>query len=778
MDLHSISSDFFNPGGTYWLPTILIAVSFLLMVWRAVCRCLYRLPETKRIKGLWLLASCMVLVWSMGFWLYMYAIDHNTALCQACECTAVSDFELLCRSAVASLGMFMFNIDSNVFDNINGLPLVKGLISLLSLIAGGLTIWLIVLLFWKRLWASLKAWWCSLFEHSNELYVFFGINEATKLLADSINKDSKGRKYRLLFVEFPIIEEDNNDSGLGSIMKSVTHRVDTFRTARAYHAQLSIANTLPNCVSMPSGAKTYSILQRIGLSDVAKMIRKTSNKIHLFFLSDNDVFNIESVAVLKRDATIQAKSDKYECIFYCHTRSNSIRRVIENDMPKSGISVKVVDSSRLCVDLLKYHKEFHPVNYVDIQDDATVSSPFNALVVGFGEVGLDTVRFLYEFGAFVKTGSSAENVERSDFHCDVVDKNMSDLAGQFIANAPAIKPTMSFAGGVEGASSLITLHNMDCHSVDFYQHLEQWIHGLNYVVVATGDDEMNISLAVRIFRLAVRHDTDFERFRILVRVRRDENGHFHQIAHYYNRLFAAEMKKGEGNRQNIVSKEEIIDTPITLFGSFEDIYRYEYIVSDDLLEKVKKFKERYDSSIEALQKQSGNEVYPTMTWDEEIASYLQLDGDYAGYSPTFSNVMKLRRMQSQNFENCYHIDTKQRLAMCALGADEYNALTNHQLFRKNNETTYHWKAGVKPKEKLIKVLDTLAQTEHLRWNASHEILGYQDKGGERDKDEARLFHGCIKPWTALSEDIRSFDYNVVDVSLDIIETKEKNQTDS
>ena len=57
----------------------------------------------------------------------------------------------------------------------------------------------------------------------------------------------------------------------------------------------------------------------------------------------------------------------------------------------------------------------------------------------------------------------------------------------------------------------------------------------------------------------------------------------------------------------------------------------------------------------------------------------------------------------------------------------------------------------------------LAQTEHLRWNASHQALGYQyDSSG---KDEARLLHDCLCDWEQLKDDKRSYDYNTVDVSL-------------
>lgn len=42
-------------------------------------------------------------------------------------------------------------------------------------------------------------------------------------------------------------------------------------------------------------------------------------------------------------------------------------------------------------------------------------------------------------------------------------------------------------------------------------------------------------------------------------------------------------------------------------------------------------------------------------------------------------------------------------------------------------------------------------------------------GDENYKDEARLKHGCLKNWSKLSIEMKSNDYDVVDVSLGIIE---------
>ena len=391
---------------------------------------------------------------------------------------------------------------------------------------------------------------------------------------------------------------------------------------------------------------------------------------------------------------------------------------------------------------------------------------------------MDVVRFLYEFGAFVKTGSTNQKVERSEFCCHVIDKEMADLAGLFVANAPAIKPSMPFLENNISEKSLITLHQMDCRSVVFYQELESWIkNNLNYVVICTENDELNISLAVRIFKLAIRYRQDMENFCILVRIKNDNNGHIQRIAEHYNRLWASELHstdKKKRTHQKTITTNTHPRFPIYLFGLAKDTYTFDNIISENLDNEAKLYKERYDASVNALKKQSGNAEEDALTWENEHKDLMQLTDEYKGFSPTYSGIMRLRRIQSQNKENSLHLQTKQRLAYRSLGEDNFSVLAKHQLFRKENEITYTWKDYVKPRPSVNRVLDVLAQTEHLRWNASHEILGYSDEGDEDHKDEARLQHGCLKDWQELSTTIQSYDYNVVDVSLDIIEINGKN----
>lgn len=613
-------------------------------------------------------------------------------------------------------------------------------------------------------------------------YIFWGMNDATYYLAKDINNTKQARgdlNYRIVVVR------TNNDTD-NAVAKNGMERLFNFLSLknkdldRLKELDCITTDTYSNLATIETTTNekfkpTNILREELRLKSICRFIRKTNGTVHLFFLSDNEEANILGVENLRRDNEILTFTKKGKVVFYCHARYNSAHRVIEDEHFSENVEVKVVDSSHISVELLKRNVELQPVSFVKIENDATVSSSFNSLVVGFSEVGMDAVRFLYEFGAFVKTGSTNENVVRSGFSCHVIDKEMSNLAGVFVANAPSIKPAMPFLekDTDSDTKSSITLHQMDYRSVTFYQELKGWIgNNLNYIVICTENDELNISLAIRIFRLSIRYRQTMENLCILVRIHNDKNGHIQRIAEHYNRLWAAELHSNDKEKrthQKTITNNEHLQMPIYLFGSDKETYTYENIISENLEREAKLYKDKYDASINAMKRQSGNREEETQNWENEHKDLMQLTDEYKGYSPTYSGVMRLRRIQSQNRENSLHLHTKQRLAYRALGDNDYSILTNHQLFRKENEITYTWKDYIKPRPSVTRVLDVLAQTEHLRWNASHEILGYQDKGNEKYKDEARLYHGCIKEWNALSDITKSFDYNVVDVSLDIIE---------
>lgn len=649
--------------------------------------------------------------------------------------------------------------------------------------------------------AGLRMFWAAWgpCTSKNTTYVFWGINEAAWHMAESIkawHRRNGGESFRLVVVRGGVHGADNAaQGGLERLLGFLS--VDEKEMALLQKTDCLATGTYGDIAESAGDAApgiTVDLLAKgLGLKTLARIIRrKTSGRLLFFFLSDDERDNILSTVSLKKDSTLDrwlAEEPSRKVSLYCHARYNGLHRVIEDNEMKSRIEVNVVDSSHISVELLKKTTGLQPVDFVKVEADATVSSPFNALVVGFSEVGQDSVRFLYEFGAFVKTGSTDDDVRRSDFHCHVVDRNMADLAGAFVANAPEISPSLPFVKDGVRPGALLTLHKMDCRSVEFYRAMEGWIKDLNYVVIATDDDELNMTLGIRLFRLAIRYRRDMERLCILVRIHDDDEGHFQRVADHYNRLWEAELNSDSKNKrhQSRLKTGDACSKPIIrIFGLDNRTYTYENVIQEDTLAEAKRFKARYDKAMTELKKISG-ETDPaqlaTKDWDEEVRDLMQLedfivvDGQrrphpYKDCVPTYTAVMRLRRTQNQNLANCLHLATKRRLASLALGDAELRVFDGHHLLRREGTLTYVWKDYVRPDIRATRVLDVLAQTEHLRWNAAHEILGYRSSPDEGHTDEAALVHGCIRPWQGLSARHKSYDYNVVDMSLGIIGVKD------
>lgn len=727
------------------------------------------------------LTYAFVAVWILGFVVYdlgMYP-DH-------CESGGHAIWALLGVAPMAVIQAFeMFILQSDVsaiHDSCHNSAWFMFFFSIAHLLAAFISMVFVIKHFGFNIVANFIRVIKTHFWMTNvkDLYVFWGMNDATYYLAKDIIKNKRDINARIIIIRVNNDKEDPNKrigwDRLFSFLSLTNNNLDNLQELQKKGCLTN--STFGSLTDVHAGNANDLIRYELRLSSLVKLMNHTTGKVHMFLINDDESFNIQAVGNLKRDLSIKEYVNNGQKVkFYCRARYNSVHRVIEDEPTHENIEVRVIDSAHLSVEQLKLKENIHlqPVSYVNVENDATVSTPFNALVVGFSEVGMDMVRFLYEYSAFVKTGSTNDNVMPQDFHCDVVDKEIPALAGQFVANAPAIKPLLHLKKEDKKDDfrlSAIELYEMDCQSVKFYNYLQDWLPQVNYIVLATGDDELNMSHAVRLFRLAIRYGTDISRLRILVRVRHDENGHLKKIAEHYNRLWAAECKSTNNDKrhQGIIEATEIIDGPITPFGSTESIYTYDHIVNESLKESAKRFKEKYDLSLIELQRVAGQQTDTYTSWDDEQNQYMQLTGQYKGFSPTYSGMMRLRRIQSQNTANSMHAATKVELAKRAL-KEKYDLIKMHGLSRKVNEIEYQWRDHCnEPIEDIQRVMDVLAQTEHLRWVASHEILGYQeyqprDPEDPGKKDEAKLLHGYMCAWNMLSTETKSYDYNAVDVSI-------------
>lgn len=761
------------------------------------------------------LTYAFVIVWILGFVVYdvgMYP-DHSVKDNAFWALLGVAPM-----AVIHAFGMFILQSDvSAIHEGCHNSAWFMFFFSIAHLLAAFISLVFVIKHFGFNIVASfIRVIKTHFFVKNKEnLYIFWGMNDATYFLAKDIitpnKKDTtKEKDPRIIIVRVNNTKEDPNKpigmDRLFSFLSLSNNNLDNLQELQKLGCLT--CSTFGSLTDIQAANNNDLVKSELRLNSVIKLMKNTTNRVHMFFLDNDEAFNLQAVGNLKRDITINEFVKNKKVTFYCHARHNSIQRVIEDEPTHKNIEVRVIDSSHLSVEQLKLKENIHlqPVSYVDIKNDATVASPFNALVVGFSEVGLDMVRFLYEFGAFVKhkenkiTQKGKENVERSDFHCDVVDKNMAALAGLFMANTPALDPApelhleSEYIAKLKGTTDnlsikerlkqmfncsasrpMIELHEMDCQSLTFYKCLENWLPSLNYVVLATGDDELNMANAELIFRLAIGHKKDLTRFRIMVRVQHDENGHFNQIAQYYNRLWEAENATPTKKfHQATITDHQVVDKPITLFGSTEKIYTYAHIVDEALKEKAKQYKAEYDQFLynhqlavynsipDNDQEKEKKKPWPITDWDEQQNDLMQLSDEYKGFSPTYSGIMNLRRTQNQNLANSLHAETKVTLAHNALSEEERNNILRNVLIR-DKENNYSWKNGAQDEIKHIQVvMDTLAQTEHLRWIASHEMQGYRMAS---TKDEARLLHNFMCEWANLNDDVRGYDYNTVDVSL-------------
>lgn len=724
------------------------------------------------------LSKIFVIVWFLGFCIYdvgMYTGDT---------------WSLIGNSFMAiihAFGMFVFESDvSAIVSRFHNNSVYMTCFSLVHLAAACISLVFVISHFVYLIKSKLKMYF-SANQTAENTYIFWGINSISHQLAKNIQKTKKingdSSKYRIVFVR---TDDEYRSTNL-------IEKIEQYFFSQPKSDEIPALYDINDCLTTstfvkleqltrddvgsylnPNSYLNQDILGRVLNLTLLKRIitQKKSGSLHIFFFSEDEKDNIHSVEILKMDQSINELANNGTPVkFYCHARSNSVHREIEDERYNTNIEVKIIDSSRISVDEIKMREALQPVNFVDIEENATVSSPFNSMVVGFGEVGLYIVRFLYEFGTFVSHKSDSNNVMRSDFQCDVIDNNMETLVGPFTASAPAIRTNQPVEeDDTANIEPLINFHQVDCRSIEFYKLLKQRVGNLNYIVICTNDDELNASLAVSVLQYAIRYRKDLKHFRILVRIQNDDDRHFHGIISHHNRLLAAEMC-GETHHkmhQTRISNSELIDSPITIFGLEANTYTYNNIIRDKLVCSALNFKTRYDSAIYKMYNGTDSQPYQPLSWDEEYRDLMHLSGDYMGYSPTYTGINRLRRIQSQNIALYLHILTKQILAKTALGESKYDALSKHMLIRKGMEIEYYNADGTKVDWSIQRVLDVLAQTEHLRWCAAHYILGYINTGDFYHKSEAKLELGWLKPWRDLSTEIKSYDYTVVDVSLGII----------
>lgn len=675
--------------------------------------------------------------------------------------------EYLLRSLICSLDLFMLDVDSNILDRLDDEPIIKVLISFQAVLSFSCTVAMVVGLIYSRLSAYWKLKYKTKINNThNHLYLFFGVNPQSETLIKNIieNKDKDPNAVIILIDEANIKEDDTNE--LDGILGLVTHKYKTFEIADRYSIRVAVSGkALSEIDDRISSLSDFDAFEYLGLSRIAKLIEKLKTvedaRLHVFFLDENEERNIHDIITFAKDKTISSLAEsKILHNIYCHARYNGPNRVIQDVAVRKKLNIKIIDSSHIAIERLKLLPQFHPFNVVEMDKDnpGTVKSSFDGLIVGFGEIGRDAFRFLYEFGAFIDNNATSTKAERSQFNCTIVDKDIEKIEGTFKSGMPGI-----FRKGADNTH--IEFKAMDYNHEEFYNEVlsEDKIVNLNYVVISIGENDEAISLATRIFSRFRQYGGDLNKLIILVRCTDNSKVEaIKKIADHYNYGY------GDGEKNRPV---------IRIFGQPEEIYTYDLIISDHLLEIGKAFYENYRKI-----KGEGE------SWEERHDSYTKTD------LPDIDKLRKLRRQESQDMANALHAHTKMAFLNAALSqpVDWTGFLSRY--FKKENMP---YRIGDKSdivypdlteQENLI--ILRLAMLEHLRWNAAHELLGYVCRDdGKTGCDEKAMRHNCLKNWEELDDesersektewpsDYKKYDFVVVDTTIALSALNNSNNND-
>lgn len=728
------------------------------------------------------LAYVMMLLWSIGWGLYMLALwsnyesDSNMA-------------ELLGYSAMASLDLFLLDINGNILDNIGrSIPdfnasVLKGSIVVTSIISACCSFSLLIRLFLHSLLSAIHTSSIKVSDTTTHLYLFFGINDKSLSLAKSIKKGDA--KSLVIFIEQATTDTDETD-GIQNILHIVSPASSMRSSVELDEKTIHLYSTgdLAEC------SHDCDFWLSIGLETVDKMISDLCERpdvsecqLKVFFMSEDRDKNVsDSKNIIEAFKNICKHKERFKAItktVYSQTRRESATSVIEDKNVDIGanLSVRLIDDSELAISHLRKELDDNPVAFVDIDTtDApgAVASAFTSLIVGFGETGRDAFRFLYEFGSFIGPAIDRKRQTRSPFECHIVDNNIDSIIGVFKANAPSIFG-LDLQKKISDKNTL-EFHGIQDNSESFHNLLEELSDRLNYVVVSTGDDERNITTAIRILKYVRRHKRTGCRLKIFVRAYdKGTFSHLEGLVRYYNDLYGHDYLK--------------------IFGSAEDIYTYDSIVVDKAIEEAAIYHETYSSVAE--------KEYPPMDGESRWSSLVK-SLDYDFYLKAHGHVNDLRaaiglnakkplsksealfdirRQIKENCKNSLHAPTKIRILQHALDVfnrrhPELTPLSIDRVKSALENTHVEWgkRLSVLRSDSVLpdfteeqstfvkKLVLNLCRTEHLRWNSSHELQGFKFDG-IANKDFTRLTHNCLLDWADLDKYTPIYDYLVIETSI-------------
>lgn len=367
-----------------------------------------------------------------------------------------------------------------ISDNIKHVPIFHAMFSLTAFLAAFIFISFMAHVFFKDWLTRTKI----KFIRPAENHFFFGINNASLSLSKDLLKDDKNRL--VVFInDFCELDNQNDylhihENAYVLKRKSILESINLEKEEGLLQLFKSKGNheQSENCMK--------NVFHRLTV-----LKKKINNRnTHLYFFSDDDDWNIKqarlTIAELKE--LIETKNKKGEKVI----RPKSIRihvatwneiseKHFKDSLPESLQNIKVEVHNYATLVSRKLIEKYHPVDFIEIDSEQAIAkTDFNALIIGFGQIGTHVLRKLIEQGQFVG----------SEFKVTVIDGLMHVKEGRFAHLYPGVKDNYD----VDFIEAEVGHHT-------FYKTVKDLIDKVNYIVIALGNDELNIQTALEILEI-------------------------------------------------------------------------------------------------------------------------------------------------------------------------------------------------------------------------------------------------------------------------------------
>jgi len=339
------------------------------------------------------------------------------------------------------------------------------------------------------------------FSRAKEIHLFFGVNPSTIALSTDLLKTSSNRL--VVFINDSYENENQHHYSLLPENAHVIKRKSFSESVNLekeeglmqfFHDKQNNPHTNGHFESIFHNLKI--VRDKIGVSDT-----------HLYFLIDDEDWNIEHAKL----ALDELRHNTYSKPIRIHvaTYSEIAEKHFANYAKLSTSQITVVVHFYASIVSRQLIATHHPVDSVEINHPtAAAKTDFNALIIGFGQIGTNVLRRIIEQGQFVD----------SAFQATIIDENIDTLKGRFEFLYPGLSKNYK-----------LSFFEAKIGNTKFYDEIQSIIDKLNYIVISLGDDNLNIQTALEI--LEINNIKNKKNLKIFVKL--EEESHWKKTLNEY-----------------------------------------------------------------------------------------------------------------------------------------------------------------------------------------------------------------------------------------------------